>query len=358
VRKSFNLPPGFWRGACARKSGRILVVQGMEHWLDPSLKKSSRLVLMDYRANVLWKHPMGWESWACDLSEDGAWAVYATCPDEAAGRESILTALRGIDGRPLWSRAVAELDPVRPLECREVRISPGNRYLAVGTGLGTLVVLALADGIPAWSAFCGGQVRRLRFFDQDRLLLAGAGDGNLHAFETATGRLLWKTFVWGWAFTDGIDVTADRRYIAVGTKNGYACVLDAATGRRIWAADLGQPVHHVTFSPKGDLLAAGGGRICVFRTSTGEMAWQGGFSTSCAWFDEGRFLVAADRTAAVYTAGGTLLALPARTAGSVNFLYASEDGARIVMATDRGEIVAIEGATQRYRSGDEEPEHP
>lgn len=90
-----------------------------------------------------------------------------------------------------------------------------------------------------WSAGVGGGGEKLKLAlglaEQDEVLYAAARDGEVRAFEAATGRERWQT-------RTKLDLSAGpgvgSGVVVVGTNGGQLIALDAATGAQRWQAQL------------------------------------------------------------------------------------------------------------------------
>jgi outer membrane protein assembly factor BamB len=113
----------------------------------------------------------------------------------------------------------------------------------VGTRAYDLVALDAATGAPAWSRYIWFSWVESSPVVRDGVVYVGSSDAAAaFAFDAATGRLRWKTDVFGWAWGQPA-VTGSRVYVGTSSQVGYPAghragvmALDRATGAVVWRA--------------------------------------------------------------------------------------------------------------------------
>jgi outer membrane protein assembly factor BamB len=160
-------------------------------------------------------------------------------------RTTVTQAVVSNTAQLLWQTKPSWLKEVRPT----APVTVGNLCLLAGSD-GMVRALDMRSGKEQWHAATGGDVRIPPTLWQGRAIV-GSGDGWVYAFETATGRLLWrfsaapmerKIPVYGellstWPAASGILVENDTAYVAAGLVNydgTYVYALDPATGQVQW----------------------------------------------------------------------------------------------------------------------------
>lgn len=110
------------------------------------------------------------------------------------------------------------------------------------------------------------------------LLVVGTLDGHVYAFDAATGKRLWSAEV----DNEVISPPAiDAGNVYVRTNSGYVYAFDGSTGARKWLNDQGN-VPLLSLRGNGPLLAAHGvvlfgsddGKVVSLRSDTGGIQWQ------------------------------------------------------------------------------------
>lgn len=185
-----------------------------------------------------------------------------------------LLALDAADGRILWSFGAGDAVLAAPL-VRDGRVTFGSYDRFV-------YALDAADGRLLWKRDTGGAVVSTPAFDSGRVIV-GNRCYDLLAFDAATGEVAWKQYVWmSW-----IESSATIRdgVVFVGSSDAAAVfAFDAATGGRLWAADVhgwawGQPamagetVYAGTSGQVGYPVTHEGALVALDR-STGAVRWR------------------------------------------------------------------------------------
>lgn len=179
-------------------------------------------------------------------------------------------ALDAATGRLLWKHDTGK--PVVSTPAVE-----GDRVV-VGSRSYDLLALDAATGVVAWQRYIWFSWVESSPVVRDGIAYVGSSDAAaVYAFDVATGRQVWKSDVWGWAW-DQPAVTANRVYIGTAGQRGYPAphrgavlALDRATGRAAWQFNV-EPKDDATFGFTGSPAVAAGlvfaagldGRIYAF----------------------------------------------------------------------------------------------
>ena len=317
ILKQIRTDIGFWKAATTSDTSHILLTQGMENWVNEKLREQSKLMLYTFDGEKIWEHPMGGDAWAADLSQDGKYAAYATLNEHELHLFDKIALLDGQTGDLIWEKDVSlenfpSKSPTAPfLIIRELQISHNNAYIGIGMGNGDFYLLDRETGDILWSYFTEGDVRRIIFSGDDSFVYVGA-DGKLHKFNTSDGTLKWKTRIWSWPYTYGLDLSPDETLIAVAVKSGDILVIRTDDGSILWEYDMGiAGGRWVDFSPDGTMLAVGSGSpsaTTIFRVSDGTPLWRTEVSGAGMYTHDGSHIVLADGIGKIYTWDGTLVA--------------------------------------------------
>ena len=266
---------GFWRGSVDDSGDNVLLVQGMENWVQAKgMEKESRLFLYTTEGKLRWSYPMGWEAWGADLSRDSRWAAFVTSnPTKNLGVIDART------GDPVWIKTAQDItETTHPeLDSKEIQISNTNQFLGIGGTDGTFLLTDLLTGTVQWSKFVHGQVRGILFDDADEFVYVGAGDGKAYKLNVSDGSLIWIGEIGSWPYVNGFQLSPDGTSLAAGGKYGDLTLLDTSSGETLWYYDLRDIVAWLDFSPDGNYLVAGGGgqySTVLVDVSSGRKIWQ------------------------------------------------------------------------------------
>jgi len=249
------------RGAVSA-NGRFLVTVPFPESVPPdSVIARSQLDFFDTQSGkLLWAKTLGVLAMpSVDISADGQ---YVAMIDPGAGYDSrqgvgLYPTLTLLDhqGKAVWS--IPALDNTSATVAINggpvtVKFSPNGRYLAYGTFPGRLVVLDRATGAIRAQAFLGGQVRNIAWSADSSRIYASSGDNNVYALNAASGAVIWKTDVGGWALF--WDVSAHE--ILLTSKTGYALtLLNNSNGSVIWRQSVMNTDFGSAISPDEQLEA-------------------------------------------------------------------------------------------------------
>jgi len=292
-----DAPTGFWKGAVSESEQTFVLIPGQENWagqndntLSIKYRAASEIRKYDFNGNLLWKYSPGWEAWGGDMTADGSAVVYLinSAVTSFARPDFEIGLLDGRTGAKRWSIK----DNGRAyLGGAETAISDDGLYVASGSTNGALGLLNAADGREIWTQARDtyGQVRKLVF--SDNYLYVGTGDGYLYKLVTATGAQVWKTYVGGWPFVMGFDISDDGGLIAVGTKSKDTSLVRANTGQVVWSHETGSL--DAVISPNSQYVANFYGDI--FDARTGELIGQTNIAATIHFSQDSQYVIQVDR---------------------------------------------------------------
>lgn len=168
----------------------------------------------------------------------------------------------------------------------------------------------------------------------------------------------------------GAAWSPDGKQIASCGNDGTVQVWDAATGRRIWQAQVAQYVFALAWSPDGTHIAGGGSggtdSIVVLDATTGHklaaFGDQSGFIEGLAWSPDGKHIASGSADATVTVWNVSNLNAPVLTynghSDAVAHVAWSPDGTRIASASADGTVQvwdAKSGSTLLKYQGNAEP---
>ena len=121
-----------------------------------------------------------------------------------------------------------------------------------------------------WRSFMGGSGKGSPVVDGD-LVVAGAGDGSLHAFNRKDGKLRWRFRTGGEILAQAL-ATSDGFYVGSGDGTFYA--LDRR-GKLRWSLATGAPVYSSAVTAGGRILfASNNGHIYAVNPVDGAKLWE------------------------------------------------------------------------------------
>jgi len=221
---------------------------------DEEREKTAYLHVFDYTGKLFFRKHIVDETPAIDVSMDGS--LIATTIEEQVSDEHTRAVVYDRQGELFYMTDVMEYDsPLAGMmksEIWAVQISDDNRLLAYGDTAGMLWLVDMETDVILWSAFCGGQVRKLGFDKEDSVLYVSAGDGYLRCFSTNDGSLLWETYVDAWI----TKWTITEHYITAMTKASPCAVqiVDKHTGENVISIPVTTGGSEVAMSPDESLV--------------------------------------------------------------------------------------------------------
>jgi hypothetical protein len=338
-----DAPTGFWKGEVSESEQTFVLIPGQENWagqndaaLSIQYREASQIRKYDFDGNLLWSYTPGWETWGGDMTADGAAVVYLvnSAVTSFASPDFEIGLLDGQTGNLRWSI----VDNGRAyLGGAEAAISDDGLYVASGSATGALGLLSAADGQEIWAIERDtfGQVRKLVFYDD--YLYIGTGDGYLYKLNVADGSQVWKTYVGGWPFVNGLDISDDGRLISVGTKSKDTSLVQADTGKLLWSNQTGSL--DAVISPNNQYVANFAGDI--FSSVTGELVGQTSMSATVHFSVDSQYVIQVDRGSInVSDLTGKLIGRYEDTTDTdygggeqAQWSYQSADGTRMIVAS-------------------------
>ena len=264
--KVYETETGFWRTVFSPGDSSITVFPGQENWYgNTTSEKNNRRALskvmkfsvaMATYGNKLWEKSIPFESWGGSVSKDGSVVAYMI---NQTGFEANLQNDPNVDWvGVLNGQTGAKIYGLRGnqslMSGLEVSVSNKGQYIALGsTGNGqvsvfrnngssaTLMWENAADSVLDINKFIG-QVRKIVFSSDDKYLFVGSGDMYLRKYEVLTGKLIWKSYIGGWPFVNGISVA--NGFVATGTKSRDRTLIRESDGAIVYfSGTMGFDVH-------------------------------------------------------------------------------------------------------------------
>lgn len=348
--QAITTPTGFWDYGVDGNHTRIVLFPGQENWTTSSAKTTSVMYCYTPTGTQLWSRALGNETWAGDLSRDGAYVAYAPLQDPALGTNRLFL-LNATNGSELWNMPLIASNLPTPanadmpvgswsIDTRAVRISPGSHYIAMGTIWGRVYLMDRATATPIWGFETRGQVRGLTFDSAESNLFIGSGDGYLYKVRVSDAAQLWKASILAWPYT-APHISPDGSMIAAGSKTGEMTVLGTANGNRLFRFDYGlMTTRRVIFTPDGQsLIGASGSPLGTRAFSTADWAtrWITGMSAGLSCTTNSQYALISDGGSyLIETATGLSVAEPdpgfAAGANYFKVVYISGDGENIIIA--------------------------
>ena len=352
---TYNSSTGYWRSVFADGDSTVTVFPGQENWFGTTTTEK-RLHMGDSKiikykvdntnyGTQSWEYKVPTETWGGSVSKDGKYVVYMI---KQRGLEMGLEndptvdwigVLDGTNGAKLWTLR----GDLNTMVGMEVGISSTGTYIAVGsTGIGrvTLYKNNRTSGTLQWTNpvdFVNGntdigQVRKLVFSADDQYLYVGSGDMYLRKYRVSDGTLIWKSYIGGWPFVNGLVIS--NGYIYTGTKSRDRTIIKETDGSVVYLSEgLG---YDVTVASTTNTPIYGFGAGVTEFTSGRIIASIGGNAVKHAILN-GSFVLMADRTVDVYSKfGGLPLASRSTYMGTGNGEqsqsgWASSTGDRIML---------------------------
>ncbi len=321
--KVYETETGFWRTIFSPGDSSITVIPGQENWYgnttsDINTRRAMSKIMKFSVANAtfgnkLWESSIPYEAWGGGASKDGKVVAYMI---NQAGVEAGLNlnpavdwigVLDGATGTKLYG--LRGVDPT--MSGLEIAVSSRGQYLALGTtGSGTLSIYRNtgSNATLLWSYTADstldinsniGQVRKIVFSDDDKYVYAGSGDMFLRKFDIATGKIVWKAYIGGWPFVNGIAIA--NGYIITGTKSRDRTLIKDADGSVVYFAPTLGFDAEVDTSFVGPVY--GFGNSVTDRTTGRVLAKAGGNSVKHSILD-GDFVISGDKYLEIFSRYG------------------------------------------------------
>jgi hypothetical protein len=347
---------GFWRTVFAPGDSSVTVFPGQENWLGATTaeKNANRVKSKVMKFSVAqatfgakrWEKAIPFESWGGAVSQDGKVVVYMI---NQRGAEANLQdnpsvdwvgVLDGTTGQTRWGLR----GNAATMEGLEVGVSSRGDYIALGTtGSGRLTLYRNngGSGTFLWSNVADyangnpgiGQVRKIVFSADDRYVYTGSGDMYLRKYRVSDGTLVWKAYIGGWPFVNGLAIA--NGLIATGTKSRDRTLVRDSDGSVVYFSPAMHFDVHMDSAFRGPVF--GFGPQVTDATTGRAIAHVGSLGVKHAILD-GQFAVMADQTVDVYSRhGGSPLAVRKTWVGGGSGEqsqsgWASPTGDRVVVA--------------------------
>ena len=262
-----------------------------------ALDADSGNVIWEYRFNLYQSdvpaHRVGWASPAADPQTGNIYAL-------SGGAEAIAL---GRDGKKLWSRSFGEefaaftthggrtMSPVVDGDLVIVSAAVSNwgsaagrahRFIALDKRTGDVVYVANPGGRPYDTAYAPPVIATIGGL---RLLIAGLGDGAVHAIKPQTGERVWSFAATKRAINTGVGVRGNDVIVSHGDENlegnelGLLAAIDGAQTGDIKTTKWAARGLEFTYSPPvidGDRLYQidNGSHLRAFEIATGKELWE------------------------------------------------------------------------------------
>ena len=244
------------------------------------------------------------------------------------------------DGELIWKKFITNIP------FHEVKFSHDGRFLAVGDTEGYVYLLDASDGKEIWKKFTRGQVRAIRFYDDDSHLLAGSGDDHVYLFDI-DGNQKWRTYVHSWSY-GFIAATPGNEFSAAGGHLGFLHLL-GKNGKDVWAYEADGGFRWAEIDPKASFVVGGTRSELAFLDIKGNVLWKGYDSVSGAMTPDGKYILSGNQRGELElrNANGTIL-WEHRTQRmepgiDMRLAFISDDATLIVGAAKTGDVYFFKG---------------
>ena len=261
-------------------------------------------------------HRVGWASPAADPETGNIYAL--------SGGAQVIALSR--DGKLLWDRSFGEefaafttqggrtMSPVVDGDLVIVSAAVSNwgahgarahRFIALDKRTGDVIYVANPGARPYDTAYASPVIATINGM---RLLIAGLGDGAIHAIKPQTGEKVWSFSVSKRAVNTGVGVSGNTVYVSHGDENltgnelGLVAAIDGAQTGDIKTTKWAVRGVEMLYSPPivdGERLYQidGGSTLNAFDTSTGALLWSqrlGNAQKAPPVFADGKIYVGTD----------------------------------------------------------------
>jgi hypothetical protein len=343
---------GIWRAAISKDENYIVLGTGGQRKAAGSY--NGYIYFYDIGGDLLWENLTHDAVGGVDIARDSSCVAVSLFGDQNTEKVHLFTK----NGQLVWSRFL------RKDGFREIRISNNGRYIATGDTVGNLYLLHRENGEIIWQRFVNGQVRAIKFYDDDSHLLVGSGSGHLYLYDI-NGNLKWKVYVYSWPY-GFIATTPDWLYVAVGGHMSFLLFISNEANERasvLWTYETSGGFRWADISPDASFVVAGTRRELVLLDRDGRVLWKDrGFASGGIWGSisgmitpDGKHILSGDigRISIRNLRGTVLWRYRESGRGDVRFSYITSNGSKIVAATldgylyffERGEGPPLGGGT-------------
>ncbi|MFK5890411.1 MAG: T9SS type A sorting domain-containing protein [Flavobacteriaceae bacterium] len=230
------------------------------------------------------------------MSEDGSVVVVASNHPESNGTYNpsggdYMLIIDGVTGNLISN--------ISGLETKSLKISHDGKYVAIGLQQGNFHIYDLVNqqlhrNVGGSNIY--GQVREILWSSDNSSIYMSTGDGYLRKYSlNFTGAIsateTWKSYVGGWAFINGLNITNDSNYISVGSKDKGQTVINTSDGTILWSKHTGN--FDSKISKDGTKLVTFGGK--VYNLTTGEYIGYLNRTATTHFFNNNPFILSVDR---------------------------------------------------------------
>jgi|GEM_PF-6077061 outer membrane protein assembly factor BamB len=335
---------GVWRGAVS-ENGQVVALGIGGEMLEQG-NSEAYIYLFSIEGEEITKLKMPQAIRGVDLSADGSLvAVGLGETQHESSFEKVLIYKKS--GELVWKKFLEDV------AFHELRFSNDGRFVAVGDALGNLYLLNAADGAEIWKKFTRGQIRGIKFYDDDSHILVGSGDGYLYLFDI-DGNEKWKTYIHSWPY-GFIATTPGNDFSAAGGHMGYLHLIDK-NGNDLLAYEAEGGFRWAEIGKDGSFMAGGTRNEFVLVKKSGKVVLKGPDAVSGAMTKDGKYIISGNQKAGLELRNnkGTLL-WEYKTEGQeygkdVRLSYISDDAKFIVGATKTGEVYFFKGGISQMPS--------
>ncbi len=296
--KSVNTPTGFWRGAVSESEGTFLAIPGQENWGGTANPKTaSKIYKYKFDGTLVWDFNFEWEAWGGDMSDDGS--IVAVASNQAGNTGTYnpsggnyLLVINGLTGSVIAN--------IPGLDSKSLKISHDGKYVAIGLQGGNFDIYDITNNqlyTDVGGTTYNGQVREMLWSNDNTSLYVSNGDGYLRKFSlnfsgTISSTETWKSYVGGWAFINGLNMSHNSNYIAVGSKSKDQTVVNTSDGSILWSKHSGN--FDSIISKDDTKLVTFGGK--VYNLLTGEFLGALNRTATTHFFNNDPFILSVDRS--------------------------------------------------------------
>ncbi|RLE81825.1 MAG: hypothetical protein DRJ51_02995 [Thermoprotei archaeon] len=330
------------------KKERYIVFASGHHTIKDVDPSKHGIYFFDTKGNLLWRYPTEYQVWGVDISDDGEYVAAAFLTIEKI-------VLFHRNGTILWD---TEKLGYERFESREVKISHNNKYVAIGTTFGDLLLLDLKTGNLVWKVFLRGQVRYITFTADDSIIYASSGDGYVYKISVATGEILGRVYVEAWTPRYSFTFSEDGRYLATISKAGRICLVDTETMKVLWSFDTRGGGHWTAITPDNSVVLAGSGGSygLIAFDFKGNVLWLVPEVTGTrAFILNGKYIIIDNR---IFDFRGNILHEFREIPRNVDFIYVTKDSSKIIAIDGNGTLYILEGEIREHEFEEKPPEKP